>query len=178
MNFSQGCTLTSSFLLYHQAQYPNRKPPFKVAIFICGGVPLNVVEDLGVFVSQEAKEWDESSKQALQAKASSKAILRKGTERWGEGFGPFAHDKQDNDNVFGIDFSRVPKEMLIQIPTVHVYGRRDPRFPASVTLAHFCEGSVRRTFDHGGGHDIPRTRDVSEMMRELIDWAGMMADRW
>jgi hypothetical protein len=37
---------------------------------------------------------------------------------------------------------------------------------------------VRRTFDHGGGHDIPRTRDVSEMMRELIDWAGMMADRW
>jgi len=177
MSFSQGCALTSSFLLYHQAHYPDRPPPFKVAIFICGGVPLTVVEDLGVDVSEEAREWEESSKLILQAKASSEAILRYGTNRWGEGFDPFVHDKRDKENVFGFDFSRVPTELLIQIPTVHVYGNRDPRFPASVTLAHFCEKSVRRTFDHGGGHDIPKRRDVRETMKELVEWCGMMADR-
>lgn len=68
--------------------------------------------------------------------------------------------------------------MLIGIPTVHVYGARDPRYPASVTLSHFCDERMRRTFDHGGGHDIPRTGDVSHMMKELVEWCGMMVDRW
>jgi len=109
------------------------------------------------------------------AKASSSAILALGTKRWGHGFDPASPDLK---NIFGINFEEVEKEKLIQIPTVHVFGKRDPRYPASVTLAHFCEGSVRRVFDHGGGHDIPRTGDVSFMMAELVEWCGMMLDRW
>jgi hypothetical protein len=175
MNFSQGCALTSSLLLYHQAYHPSAEPLFKVAIFVCGGLPLDVVEDVGVPVSAEARDWDETSKVQLMAKASSSAILAHGTKRWGIGFNPSAPDLS---NIFGIDFTEVEKEKLIQIPTVHVYGARDPRYPASITLAHFCEESVRRTYDHGGGHDIPRTRDVSVMMAELVEWCGMMADRW
>lgn len=176
MNFSQGCALTSSLLLYHQQHHPEKAPLFKVAVFICGGVPINVLDDIGVYVTEEAREWDESSKAQLMAKASSDAILREGTKRWGLGFDPFAGN--DQSNVFGINFNMVPKDWLIQIPTVHVYGSKDPRYPASVTLAHFCEKSVRRTFDHGGGHDIPRRADVSEMLAELVEWCGMMADRW
>lgn len=135
-----------------------------------------MLDDLGVFVTAEAREWDESSKVQLQAKASSDAILREGTKRWGLGFDPFAI--KDKSNVFGIDFTQIPKEWLIQIPTVHVYGAKDPRYPASITLAHFCEESVRRSYDHGGGHDIPRRGEVSEMLAELTEWCGMMADRW
>jgi len=176
MNFSQGCALTSSILLYHQNYYPNKEPLFKTAIFICGGIPLDVVADIGIPVSNEARDWDESSKVELTAKASNEAILREGTKRWGLGFDPFAiSDKRD---IFGFNFEEIPKESLIQIPTVHVYGAKDPRYPASITLAHFCEASVRRTYDHGGGHDIPRRGDVSAMMAELVEWCGMMADRW
>lgn len=110
------------------------------------------------------------------ARASSESILREGTKRWGLGFDPFAGN--DQSNIFGINFNAVPKEWLIQIPTVHVYGAKDPRFPASITLAHLCEKGVRRTFDHGGGHDIPRRAEVSVMLSELVEWCGMMADRW
>jgi len=176
MNFSQGCALASSILLYHQRYHPEQDPLFKIAIFICGGVPINVLDDLDIYVTDEAREWDTTSKVQLMARASSDAILRDGTKRWGVGFDPMA--KSDKSNVFGINFELIPKEWLIQIPTVHVYGARDPRYPASITLAHFCEASVRRNFDHGGGHDIPRRAEVSEMLAELVEWSGMMADRW
>jgi len=187
MNFSQGCSLVSSLLLYQQAQQPSQPPLFKVAIFICGGVPLDVVEELGVNVTQEARDWDSSSKAQLEARASSAAILREGRERWGAGFDSLDSVPSSSSseapttaptNIFGIDFSLVKPELRIRIPTVHVYGARDPRFPASVTLAHFCDSSMRRTFDHGAGHEIPRARPVSERLAELLEWAAMMADRW
>ncbi|KAH8600099.1 putative EF-hand calcium-binding domain protein [Bisporella sp. PMI_857] len=176
INFSQGCALSSTLLLYHQKFYPHKEPLFKVAMFICGGVPLNMLDDLGIPVSEEARDWDESSRNALFAKASSDAILREGSKRWGHGFDAVA--LQDTSNMFGINFDEIPKESLIQIPTVHVYGAKDPRYPASLQLAHFCDSSKRRMYDHGGGHDIPRMQAVSEMMAELVRWCSMIADSW
>lgn len=182
MCFSQGCSMAGSLLLYNQSLSPGAPPLFKAAIFICGGVPLDALASLGVDVTDEARELDQSSKIALQQRASSEAILRDGYDRWGAGFDPFSAnmgtDSDEKKMVFGIDVARIPKEMKIPIPTAHVYGAKDPRFPASVTLAQFCDGAVRRTFDHGGGHEIPRTRDVSETIAELVEWCSLMAERW
>jgi hypothetical protein len=188
MCFSQGCSLASSLLLYNQTQEPNSPPLFKAAIFICGGVPLDVVASLGIDVTDEAREIDQSSKVALQEQGSSEAILRDGYARWTGGFDPFAADEQEGEKgaaagqkkrmVFGIDVARIPREMKIPIPTVHVFGSKDPRFPASVTLAQFCNDGVRRTYDHLGGHEIPRKRDVSESIAELVEWCVLMAERW
>lgn len=178
MCFSQGCSLASSLLLYNQTTHPSAPPLFKAAMFICGGVPLDLLASLGAPVSQEAHDWDETSKQQLQDRASSAAILRDGRERWGEGFDPFSADAGAGGMVFGIDVARIPPAMKIGIPTVHAYGAKDPRFPASVTLAQFCEQGVRRTFDHGGGHEIPRKKEVSVTMAELVEWCALMAQRW
>jgi pimeloyl-ACP methyl ester carboxylesterase len=182
MCFSQGCSLASSLLLYNQTQHPKSPPLFKAAMFICGGVPLDVLSSLGIDVTDEARQLDDSSKVALQQMASSEAILRDGYDRWRGGFDPFAADPEngtgERKTVFGIDVARIPKEMKIPIPTAHVYGAQDPRFPASVTLAQFCDDAVRRTYDHGGGHEIPRKRDVSETMAELVEWCALMAERW
>jgi hypothetical protein len=142
-------------------------------------VPLDVLSSLGITITQEALDWDLSSKAELQNRASSAAILRDGVDRWGLGFDPFTADPDGKTKmVFGIDVARIPREMKIAIPTVHVYGSKDPRFPASVTLAQFCNESVRRTLDHGGGHEIPRNEDVSAMLVELVEWCGMMVERW
>jgi hypothetical protein len=182
MCFSQGCSLAGSLLLYNQTLHPDSARLFKAAIFICGGVPLDVLASLGVDVTDEARDLDQSSKIALQQQASSEAILRDGYDRWTAGFDPFsAHVEQGSGErkmVFGIDVAHIPREMKIPIPTVHVYGAKDPRFPASVTLAQFCDGAVRRTFDHQGGHEIPRKRDISESIAELVEWCAMMAERW
>ena len=182
MCFSQGCAVAGSLLLYNQSLYPNAPPLFKAAVFICGGVPLDVLAALGVDVTDEARELDQSSKIALQQRASSAAILRDGYDRWGAGFDPFSakpvEGSDEKKMVFGIDVARIPRQMKIPIPTVHVYGAKDPRFPASVTLAQFCDEAVRRTFDHAGGHEIPRKRDISETVAELVEWCTLMAERW
>lgn len=174
MNFSQGCALSSTLLLYHQKFHPDKPPPFKVAMFICGGIVLSALDDLGFVVSEEAKEIDEKSKVQLLSRASTEAILKDGSNRWGVGFDPLS--QKDKSNIFGFNFENIPKDRMIQIPTVHVYGAKDPRYPSSITLAQFCKASVRKTYDHGGGHDIPRTRDVNIAMAELVEWCGMMAD--
>jgi len=175
MNFSQGCALSSSLLLYHQKFHPEKPPPFKVAMFICGGVVHSALEDLGFEVTEAARAIEETSRVQLMARASTEAILKDGTDRWGVGFDSLL--QKDKSDIFGFNFNKVPKESLIQIPTVHIYGAKDPRYPSSITLAHFCEGSVRRTYDHGGGHDIPRLSDVSIEIAELVKWCGMMVDR-
>lgn len=171
--------MASSLLLYNQSLYPNSAPLFKAAIFICGGVPLDVLASLGVEVTSEARELDRSSRVALQQQASTEAILRDGYNRWGSGPNDFsayqAEEFGKREMVFGIDVTRIPRQMKIQIPTVHVYGAKDPRFPASVTMAQFCDEAVRRTFDHGGGHEVPRKRDVSKAIAEMVEWCVSLA---
>ncbi|MCJ1226264.1 hypothetical protein MMC12_002914 [Toensbergia leucococca] len=178
--FSQGCALIASFILYHQAETPHLPLPFKVAIFICGGVPLPVLEDLGLPISPEAREWDSKSSKDLQKIAASVATMQPGVDRW------FRKDDEafdldtpiNHSNVYGLDFTQFPSDIRINIPTVHIYGSKDPRYPASIQLAQFCKPSVRRMYDHEGGHDVPRTTDVSENIAELVNWSAMMADRW
>ncbi|KZF26351.1 hypothetical protein L228DRAFT_264758 [Xylona heveae TC161] len=76
----------------------------------------------------------------------------------------------DPTNVFGFDCTAIPQRLIIPIPTVHIYGSKDPRYPASLQLAQFCDPSVRRMYDHEGGHDVPRNKFVSESIAELVKW--------
>ncbi len=85
------------------------------------------------------------------------------------------HDPSEappSSDVYGLDFSSFPEDLKIKIPTVHVYGAKDPKYVASMQLVHFCEENRRRTFDHGGGHDVPRRTDVSERIAELVEWVA------
>lgn len=179
--FSQGCGLIASFLLYHQAANPGTPAPFKVAVFICGGLALHVLEDLGVEVGQEAHDWDHQTRIQLQKKNNALTVLSLGKDRWGsamEGDLTFDSSMQvDLQNVFGLNISLLPANLRIRIPNVHIYGSRDPRFPASLQLAHLCDGEVRKVYDHGGGHDIPRSKEVSETIAGLVRWSVCMAGK-
>jgi Serine hydrolase (FSH1) len=174
--FSQGCALVASFLLYHQAETPHLPPPFKVAVFICGGVPLQVLEDLGVPVSQEAHDWDTRSRQRLAEKTEMISTMKPGDMRWESSADIDPSTPLDPTNVFGLDITKVPANLRIKIPTVHIYGFKDPRYTAGVQLAQLCDPAVRRCYDHGGGHDIPRGHEVSEMIAGLLRWGAFMAD--
>lgn len=178
--FSQGCALVASMLLYHAIETPEVSPPFKCAMFICGGVQLPILEYLGVDVTPEAWEWDERSKKGLQEKAGNEAIMSRGADRWITGPHANAFDPKaeiEAEDVFGLDFTRMPKGLKIGIPTVHVFGSMDLRFPASTQLAWFCDERVRRMYDHGGGHDVPRRKDVSEELAGLVEWVAVMGER-
>jgi len=182
MGFSQGCSLLGSYLLYHRRETPHEPLPFKAAIFTCGGLPLPVLEDLGLPVSQKAYDISDETVRLLKQRAGHLTQLaanpdqiKLGTGLWDD-LGGLLHDPDvmpDEADVFGLDFTIIPRDILIKIPTVHIYGAKDPRWPASVQLAHFCSGTNggrrRVMYDHGGGHDIPRSTEVSLKIAGLLE---------
>jgi pimeloyl-ACP methyl ester carboxylesterase len=180
MGFSQGCSLIGTFLLYHALETPDEPLPFKAAILICGGLPLNFLQDgLGLPVSQRAHEIHEQTVALLKEKAGRLTELAKerdkikmGMSLWDD-TAVLLHDpdclpEEGGSDVFGLDFKAMPPQARIKIPTVHVYGAKDPRWPASIQLAYFCDKDTRKMYDHGGGHDIPRSTEVSNRLAELV----------
>ena len=181
--FSQGCSVIASYLLYHALEAPSASLPFKAAIFICGGIPLNVLENLGVPVPDRAHEVNDLSGKLLKATAgalndwaANLDKIKPGVGLWDNVEG-LLHDPArlpDETDVFGLDFSRIPANLRIKIPTVNVYGAKDPRWPSSLQLAHFCAKEKTKFYDHGGGHDIPRSTQVSLDIAELVEELARM----
>jgi hypothetical protein len=175
ITFSQGCAVIASFLLYHQAETPHVPPPFKVAVFICGGLPLQVLEDVGVTVSLESYYWDNRTRQELEEKARMINTMMPGDVRWESPKDIDPSAPLDLKNVFGLDITKVPDNLRIKIPTAHIYGFKDPRYISGVQLSQLCNPAVRKCYDHGGGHEIPRGQRVSENIAEILKWSALIA---
>ncbi|KAJ6131645.1 Serine hydrolase FSH [Penicillium sp. IBT 18751x] len=171
MMFSQGCVLGSSALILHQEETPDMPPPFKAAIFICGGASLSVLEEMGFHVSAEARERDTASRSALALQAGSMSLMTQGANRW-TGLGALSDGLSEEELR-----EEIKSPYRIPIPTVHIYGSKDPRYAAGVHLSGVCEPAKRRTYDHGGGHEIPRTAAVSNSIAELVRWALEQAEK-
>lgn len=64
-------------------------------------------------------------------------------------------------------------DVRIEIPTAHVYGRNDVDMGKSEQLVELCDGGVdgtkRVVFVHGGGHDVPRAREVSQGIARAVE---------
>ncbi|OOQ91704.1 putative EF-hand calcium-binding domain protein [Penicillium brasilianum] len=165
MMFSQGCVLGSAALLLHQEETPHLPAPFKAAIFICGGPSMPVLEELGFHVSAKARERDVLSRNALTQQAGNSAILAQGAKRW-TGLESLNGGLSEDELR-----SEIECPFRIDIPTVHIYGSKDPRYAAAMHLSAICLPERRRTYNHEGGHDIPRSKEVSDSIADLIRWA-------
>jgi Na+-exporting ATPase len=203
LTFSQGAALAASMLLLHEVNQAQltaldrvssngssdsdnleamaATPPFKSAIFICGGVPIPILEYIGFHIPYATKARDQASRAALASMADSTSILALGSARWTG----LAHSSPGPLSPF--DTQRLPsgftynkeeeirREMRgpvqIGIPTVHIYGERDPRYVAGIQLSEVCVKSRRKVYNHGGGHEIPRFEAVSGAIADLVRWA-------
>ncbi|MCJ1353181.1 MAG: hypothetical protein MMC33_003166, partial [Icmadophila ericetorum] len=183
MCFSQGCSVISSLILYHQKECPEEPLPFKAAIFICGGVPLPVLSDLGLPVPPEVWAMNERSGRELAGAAGSARAkvdaITSGGRSAHEGLwdrpgiaknAALIQPPTDRTNIYGLDFTQFPDNIQMKIPTIHIYGSKDPRYPNSMHLVHFSQEEHRKMYDHGGGHEIPRTAATSDMIAVLVDW--------
>lgn len=161
--------------------------PFRAAIFICGGVPLSALEDMGLEVSPRAHEINHRTGKQLNETAArltemaaNTQLIKRGVGLWDGNEGRLIHGhahahapkqqqqqrRRKRSDVFGLDFTRFPTAARIRLPTVHVYGSKDPRWPAAIQLAEFCDD--RLEYDHGRGHDIPRSTEVSNKIADMI----------
>ncbi|KAK3955126.1 serine hydrolase-domain-containing protein [Pseudoneurospora amorphoporcata] len=194
MGFSQGCSLLMSYILYRYQEHLTNPQlvdtkfelPFKGVMFICGGPSLPVLQDLGVPVSERAWEVHHQTAallhkrtEKLKFKADNPDTIRRGEGLWDE-VDDLIHDPtskkhlRDLRDVFGLDFTDERMRKAVGdlgeiVPTVHVYGGKDPRWPASVQLAQLFEGGMNERFDHGGGHELPRTTECSVRVAELME---------
>ncbi|KAL2808093.1 serine hydrolase FSH [Aspergillus granulosus] len=189
--FSQGCSLAATMALYHALEEETSgtgqgiEPlPFRAAIFICGGVPLAALQDLGLDVPPSAHEINQYTGALLNGTAASLKDFASNPELvkvrrrhrsagggglWDGNEGRLLHNasrRPERRDIFGLDFMSFPRWAQIRIPTVHIYGGKDPRWPAGIQLAEFCPERVE--YDHGGGHDIPRSTEVSDTIASLI----------
>ncbi|KAL4920650.1 serine hydrolase FSH [Aspergillus aurantiobrunneus] len=162
-------------------------PPFKSAIFICGGAPLPLLEYIGYTVSPHTKARDLASRSALASMADSSAILSLGSSRWtasasaianSNGLGPGNNTSPYTLSALQLSFNKedevrgeISGHTKIGIPTVHIYGERDPRYIAGVQLSEVCEKASRKVYNHGGGHEIPRFEAVRGAIADLVRWA-------
>ena len=68
---------------------------------------------------------------------------------------------------------------VIEIPTVHVWGRNDTFYPTfGPVLSKLCKASEREELVHNGGHDIPGSKDpvtvenVARLIKRTIERAA------
>lgn len=166
--FSQGCALALSTLLLHTTETPHLPLPFKAAVFICGGPPFSVAESVGYVVKEETKTRDLQSRKDLGSQASTEAILAKGADRWDGSKKTRLSDEELRAEIQG--------PVKIDIPTVHIYGDKDPRYAAGVHLSAFFSQDKVTMYNHEGGHDIPRKDAVSRKIALLVTRAFEEAD--
>jgi hypothetical protein len=130
---------------------------------------MTVLEEMGFHVSAEARERDSASRMALSLQAGSSALLTHGADRW---TGLKSLDSGLSDDQLR---DEITSPYRIKIPTAHIYGSKDPRYAAGVHLSGICDPETRRCYNHGGGHEIPRTAAVSNDIAELFRWAATQA---
>lgn len=193
MCFSQGCAVAIGLATKHQNERPHESLPFRGIMFLCGGLPLRMLEEVGFVPSRRARSFNEASRKDLQRKAASvqeKVTAMQGraaedramqTGLWSD-ISTLPHkavlDESDiralphmaQGDVFGLDMGRIPDALVPTIPTVHVYGILDPIYPSSIQLASFCRLGSRQVFNHGGGHEVPRTTKASIEIASLLQW--------
>jgi hypothetical protein len=59
-------------------------------------------------------------------------------------------------------------EEVIDVPTCHVVGCRDPYIHGSMALFSMCDEDKATLFDHGQGHSLPRdARTIRELMSAI-----------
>ncbi|KAK1149085.1 hypothetical protein N8T08_007763, partial [Aspergillus melleus] len=155
MMFSQGCALGASMLLLQewesrnqhqdhdqsqrdmeegqknttpreeQPQGSKKNPLFNAAIFICGGPPLQILsEEIGYALPESISSRDKLSRTKLAQVANSDSLLALGSQRWNnKAAGGGSADEEEKIRQEIASYG----DVRIQIPTVHVYGDKDPR---------------------------------------------------
>lgn len=57
----------------------------------------------------------------------------------------------------------------ITIPTAHIYGQSDPHRPQSLRLIELCDEKQAASFEHLGGHEVPRSSEQSREISKTIN---------
>lgn len=188
MGFSQGAALAASVLLHHELE--GAPPPFAFAVFVCAPLPFSHALAHGIdtrahFGSPAQRPVRPDCPDAVPAHLVADAAYLRGEERLaaakakasaaadaaGPVRAPAAKEEEEEGAHFYQMFHASVDRVRIQVPTVHVVGARDKWRLHSLDVLQLCARDLAVSFEHGGGHEIPR--DTAEDMCDLIE--GLVA---
>ncbi|KJZ72370.1 hypothetical protein HIM_08296 [Hirsutella minnesotensis 3608] len=185
--FSKAAVVVAAMLMDKSNEHLKTpgQPQLKSVIFMNGSIEYSLLEELGLSVSNEARDIKSQTEEQVKSRAAAlpnlaTAFLRPGArDRHWNDTSKLLHDPDKlppSSDCFGLDFTALPPQELINIPTVHIVGAKDPIWPSSIQLAHLCDPAKRSFYDHGGGHDLPRmpqvATDIAKVFRELAEMGG------
>jgi pimeloyl-ACP methyl ester carboxylesterase len=157
--FSQGAAVGSSYILQCLKESPARSP-FKCAIFFCAAMPFDLDSRPFTFNQDERRfKWADTN-ELIDDKAILQAIPEPGA--------PDYSGKFETTTSF---LRRYPegKQPQIHIPTVHIAGLDDGYwYPQSLGVRDMCNPLNRHFLEYRGGHEIPKDRNMTTKMVQVI----------
>ncbi|KAI1345756.1 serine hydrolase FSH [Xylaria sp. FL0043] len=184
MGVSEGAMLSAALLLKHQIENPFSAPLFRFAIFISGTLPFSWTCSLGqdVFglltgdnpLSTDASVWQ---RQASSSSVRAKPLADSEASMLADMFPTWQSRVQylkeligapENAHLRPYAFHPDLHEEKINIPTAHVWGRRDLFKPHAEQLARLCDTTLAAVYEHGGDHDVPHTLEDNKKFSEVV----------
>lgn len=156
----------------------------KSIVFMNGSIDYSFLEDLGLPITEEARRLKYKTEELVKSKGDALSklaitLVRGASNGLWDDTSKLVHDPAKfppPSDCFGLDYSLLPQDIVIDIPTVHILGAKDPIWPSGVQLAYLCDPEKRKFYDHKGGHDLPRTHqvsaDISRIFKELAAVKG------
>lgn len=176
----KGAALAASMILHHQLSLSHPSSPlFRAAIFICSPLPFSHSLDHGI----DARAYFGSNAMApSRADCPTKvpehlitdAHYLRGEEELDPCNGQCLADESMASKRKEINYQMFHSsvdDVRIDIPTVHVVGRKDEWRLHSLDVMKLCREQFARVLEHEGGHEVPRSAD--EDICDAIETAVM-----
>ncbi|KAL8699911.1 MAG: hypothetical protein Q9201_005738 [Fulgogasparrea decipioides] len=205
--FSAGATIIGSLLLRYAHETPHLPPPFRAAIFMNSQMPWSATEDLGKDVGPLAirlqsippteAEADRAIARELEKHKSKEDMLDDAARgaHWEDGglIAPMMRHAYKNTHAQDLEkgvshhkysdyrahriFPEVDK-VRVTVPTGHILAERDPLRELGEGMMKMCEPSLRLSFKHGFGHEIPPARSTRDLVKikEVIEKTVMRSE--
>ncbi|UQC81181.1 menadione-induced gene-4 [Colletotrichum lupini] len=177
MGFSQGAAVAVSMILRHQLETPSTPPLFKFAILIGSPLPFSHSLMYGI----DTRDYFGVS---CNVDCSILARYNRPNKVPTYLITPDRYLKDDDDEdfhrteeacqqptaaMFYQMFHSTSDEVRMDIPTVHIFGRRDPWYLHSKDVLELACAERASVLEHCYGHEVPR--HLSEEICDLIESA-------
>ncbi|KAF6807782.1 hypothetical protein CSOJ01_07984 [Colletotrichum sojae] len=192
----QGAAVAVSMILHHQLEHPSSAPLFRFAIFIGSPLPfshslmhgIDTRSYFGVPYGLDCRLFDKYKRpnkvpgylitpdRYLKDDSDDEGTVSSSSTDEEESpiATPLETPSPAGEGVFYQMFHSTADEVRMNIPTVHIFGRKDPWYLHSKDVLQLACPENASVLEHCYGHEVPR--HLSEEICDLIESAVVSAE--